>query len=355
MKLLSAIFTLIVFVLLIPPDRVYSVYVPFSDRSLEAINRVQPLLEDELIVHGVKWGAPVYIRIFKEEKLLELWVKHSERFILFKTYTVCNYGPNGVGPKIRQGDMAAPEGFYLVTVSSMNPNSNFHLSFNIGYPNQHDKAHGWTGNSIMVHGRCKSWGCFALSDQDIEEVYALVDAGLRHGQAGVPVHIFPFRMTAANMHRYHGHRYEWFWTNLKVGYDMFEQEGFRPPLVLVQNNQYVFRKSIEGGYDFDPASVNELNGRIKATAWFVPDEKNYFRKYFDGNIFKVLEPYSEEYHLIIEPINQEYAQNMVVVRDRYGRALEVVVKENIDWEPVESAPRDMRQMLSRVMAYHFKK
>lgn len=355
MKLPSAIAALFVYMIVTLPDCVYPMYLPSSDRSQEAINRVKPLLEDELIEHGIKWGAPVYIRIFKGEKLLELWVKQSDRFIFFKAYEVCNYGPNGLGPKVRQGDMSAPEGFYLVTASSMNPNSNFHLSFNIGYPNEHDKAHGWTGSAIMVHGRCKSWGCYALSDEDIEEVYALVDAGLRHGQAGIPVHIFPFRMTHENMRRYHGHSWEWFWKNLKIGHDMFEQDGYRPPQAMVQYNKYVFRQSVNGGYDFDRAGVNELNGNIKAVAWFVPAEKRYFRQYFKDDLYKVLGPYSEEYHLMIEPINQKYSQNMLVVRDRFGRALEVVIKDKTEWRPIDSAPSAMRQMFSSIMAYHFKK
>ena len=355
MKFFSAFALLIVNILLIFPCWVHAMHLPSSDRSLEAINRVKPFLENDLISHGLKWGSPVYLRIFKKEKLLEMWVRQTDRFILFKTYAVCNYGPNGLGPKVRQGDMAAPEGFYLVKASGMNPNSNFHLSFNIGYPNQHDEAHGWTGNSIMVHGKCRSWGCYALSDRDIEEVYALVDAGLRYGQSGVPVHIFPFKMTDENMKRYQGHFWKGFWENLKVGYDLFEKEGFRPPQAIVQNKKYVFSQSVDGGYDFDPASIFDLDGRIKAIGWFVPDEKLYFRQYFDDNLFKLLEPYMEEYHLIIEPKSREYAQNMVVVRDRFGRALEVVRKENTEWRSIESAPNAMRNMLGQVMEYHLKK
>jgi murein L,D-transpeptidase YafK len=355
MKLPSAVATLILYTLLIFPDCVYPMYLPSSFRSQEAIIRVKPLLEDELIKHGVKWGTPVYIRIFKKEKILELWVKQTDRFILLKRYEVCTYGPNGLGPKVREGDKCAPEGFYLVTRSSMNPNSNFYLSFNIGYPNLYDKAHGWTGGSIMVHGRCQSWGCYALSDENIEEVYALVDAGLRYGQPAIPIHIFPFRMTNENMRRYKDHKWELFWKNLKVGHDMFEQEGFRPPQVMVQNKKYVFRKSIDKGYDFDRASVYEINGRIKAVAQFIPSEKEYFRQYFNNHLFKVLKPYAEEYHFIIEPINQEYAQNLLVVRDQYGRAIEVVRKDKVEWLPIESAESALRRLFSQVQAYHFKK
>jgi murein L,D-transpeptidase YafK len=355
MKLYSAFVALFSCLMLIFPYGAYAIHLPFSDRSLEAISRVKPLLENDLAAHGLKWGAPVYLRIFKKERLLEVWGNQTDRFILFRTYHVCNYGPNGLGPKLRQGDMAAPEGFYLVTASGMNPNSNFHLSFNIGYPNEHDEAQGWTGSAIMVHGKCKSWGCYALSDKDIEEVYALVDAGLRYGQPGVPVHIFPFKMTDENMKRYQGYIWKGFWENLKVGYDLFEQEGFRPPQAIVQNTKYVFSQSIQGGYDFDRSSIYDLDGHIKAVGWFVPDEKIYFRHYFDGDLFNLLEPYKEEYHLVIEPKSQEYAQNMLVVRDRYGRVLEVVIKEKTDWRPINSAPSAMRNMLDQVMMHHLKK
>jgi murein L,D-transpeptidase YafK len=355
MKIPSAIAALILYTLLTFPDCVYPMHIPSSLRSQEAINKVRPLLENELIKHGVKWGAPIYIRIFKKEKILELWVKQTDRFILFKHYEVCTYGPNGLGPKLREGDKCAPEGFYLVTRSSMNPNSNFYLSFNIGYPNQYDKAHGWTGGSIMVHGRCQSWGCYALSDEDVEEVYAFVDAGLRYGQPAIPIHIFPFRMTDENMRRHQGHTWERFWQNLKVGHDMFEQDGFRPPIAMVQHKKYVFRQGIDQGYDFDQAAIYELNGHIKGVAQYVPSEKEYFRHYFNDYLFKVFKPYVEEYHFMIEPINQEYAYQMIVVRDQYGRALEVVRKEKIEWLPIRSAPIGLKQLFKQVQAYHFKK
>jgi murein L,D-transpeptidase YafK len=353
MKIPSAIAALIFYIMLASPDCAYSVHLPSSVRSQEAIIRVRPLLENELIKYGVKWGAPVYVRIFKKEKILELWVKQADRFILFKHYEICTFGPNGLGPKIREGDKSAPEGFYLVTRSSMNPNSNFYLSFNIGYPNEYDKAYGWTGGAIMVHGRCQSWGCYALSDEDIEEVYALVDAGLRSGQPAIPIHIFPFRMTDEHMRRYRGHKWEWFWKNLKMGYDLFEQDGFRPPQAMVQNKEYVFRQSMDGGYDFDRASVYELDGLIRAVAWFIPSEKEYFRPYFNNFLFNKFNPYTEEYHLIIDPVNQEYSQYRVVIRDHYGRALKVLIKEKTEWQPIESVPISLRHILNRITEYHF--
>jgi murein L,D-transpeptidase YafK len=353
MKIITAILILWIHMVLACTPPGFAMQVPTSDRAEEVFQRVKPLLEDELIQLGFKWGAPVYIRIFKEEKLLEVWLKQFDRFILFKEYQVCNYGPNGLGPKLKEGDKRAPEGFYLVSASGMNPNSNFHLSFNIGYPNSYDKAYGCTGGAIMVHGRCKSWGCFALSDRDVEEVYMLVEAGLNNGQADVHVHVFPFRMTFENMRRYHGYLWESFWNNLKIGYDMFEHDGYHPPLVMVENKNYVFKSHKFRGYDFDPSTVVEHNLHIKIESWFVPDGKQYFRQYFDDEVFEAVSPYKEEFTLVIEPVNQDFVRHHFVVRDQYGRVLEVGGQPKTGWQSIESAPDGLRRLISRICKRHY--
>ncbi|MFO8085228.1 MAG: murein L,D-transpeptidase family protein [Desulfobacterales bacterium] len=353
MKIITAILILWIHMVLVSVPLVFSMQLPTSDRAEEVFQRVKPLLENELIQLGLKWGAPVYIRIFKEEKLLEVWLKHFDRFILFKDYEICNYGPNGLGPKLMEGDKRAPEGFYWVSASDMNPNSNFHLSFNVGYPNSYDKAHGYTGGAIMVHGRCKSWGCYALSDTDVEEVYVLVEAGFKNGQAGVHVHVFPFRMTSENMWRSHGHLWESFWNNLKIGYDMFEHDGYHPPLVMVENKKYVFKSRNSRGYDFDPSAVVEHNLHIKVKSWFVPDAKLYFRRYFDNNVFEAVSPYKEEFTLFIEPVNQDFVRHHFVVRDQHGRVLEVGDQQETGWQSIESAPEGLRRLISRICKHHY--
>ena len=174
---------------------------------------------------------------------MEIWLKDRKNFRLFKTYKICTYGWRSLGPKVRQGDGRAPEGFYYVLPRQMNPLSEFHLSFNLGYPNPYDRAHGRTGSVLMVHGSCVSIGCYAMTDKGIEEIFALADASLRNGQRFFRVHIFPFRMTDKNMNE---HKYsEWykFWENLKEGYDFFEKNGHNPPNVEVRNKRYVFEPS----------------------------------------------------------------------------------------------------------------
>jgi murein L,D-transpeptidase YafK len=145
-----------------------------------------------------------------------------------------------LGPKLAEGDAQAPEGFYQVEAKSMNPNSAFHLSFDIGYPNDYDRAQNRTGNWIMVHGGNASVGCFAMTDPVIEQIYLVVEAALIHGQASVPVHVFPFRMTEERMRA--AATAEWlpFWQDLREGYRRFE-ESHVPPVPQIDAGRYTFR------------------------------------------------------------------------------------------------------------------
>lgn len=212
--------------------------VPSSARSRAVAERVTPGLREAFAEQGLTWGAPVFMRIFKESNELEVWVQQGEEFVLFRTYAI-HYYSGDLGPKLKEGDRQAPEGFYYVPVSAMNPNSNYHLSFNLGYPNAYDRANGRTGSLLMVHGSTVSIGCFAMTDARIEEIYTIVDAALRAGQPYFRVHVFPFRMTPENLQR-HGQS-EWisFWYNLKSGYDRFEEKR-TPPNVEVVDRRYVF-------------------------------------------------------------------------------------------------------------------
>ena len=214
--------------------------IPSSSRSKGAILRVKPQLEKDFADKNMKFGAPIYIRIFKEEKELELWVKKNNSFTLFRKYPICTYGSGSLGPKIRQGDGQAPEGFYYVKPDNLNPVSTFHLSFNLGYPNKYDRVPQRTGGALMVHGDCVSIGCYAMTDEKIEEIYAIADAALRNGQPFFRAHIFPFRMTLENMQKHKDSKWYPFWRNLKKGYDFFETHGNTPPNVEVENRQYVF-------------------------------------------------------------------------------------------------------------------
>ncbi|MFO1089337.1 MAG: murein L,D-transpeptidase family protein [Hyphomicrobiales bacterium] len=203
---------------------------------------MQPLsdgVKQELASKGLAVGAPLYVRIFKQENVLEVWLgKNDGTYTLFRTYKICSWSGD-LGPKTREGDKQAPEGFYIVTAKQMNPNSNYYLSFNLGYPNAYDRSHGYTGQYLMVHGGCKSVGCYAIRDDNIQELYVLAREAFTAGQHQFPVHAFPFYPSDANMIKYAGNRWYPFWLNLKQGNDLFEQT-MRPPVVGVKDGVYVF-------------------------------------------------------------------------------------------------------------------
>lgn len=211
-----------------------------QERDKAARDRVRPALERALAAEGLRFGDPVFLRIFKEERQLELWVKEPEKksFKHFRTYSIAAMSGKP-GPKLKEGDQQAPEGFYFVTRKQLNPNSNYHLSFNIGYPNAYDRAHGRSGSLIMVHGARVSIGCFAMTDPKIEEIYTLCEAALQKGQPFFRVHSFPFKMTDRRMANISGHQWESFWKNLMEGYDAFETTRI-PPNVEVSGKNYVF-------------------------------------------------------------------------------------------------------------------
>ncbi|MDX2265134.1 MAG: murein L,D-transpeptidase family protein [Hyphomicrobiales bacterium] len=194
---------------------------------------------------GMTEQAAIFVRIFKEENELEIWKQMADgRYAHFKTYPICKWSGE-LGPKIKQGDKQAPEGFYTVRPGQMNPNSQLHLAFNLGYPNDFDRAHGRDGSALMVHGKCKSAGCFAMTDALIEEIYILAREAFKGGQTAFHVNAFPFRMTEENMKRYASSEWIDFWRQLKVGYDSFE--FFRvPPKVAVCSKQYLVNVSFMG-------------------------------------------------------------------------------------------------------------
>lgn len=214
-----------------------------GSRAVLAAARVRPSLTRQLAMRKLAWGDPVFLRAIKEERILELWMRprHSDQFLLFKQYPVAALSGK-LGPKLAEGDRQVPEGFYHVSRRDLNPNSRFHLSFNIGYPNAYDRNHGRTGSLIMVHGGSASVGCLAMTDPAIEEIYSLCEAAIDHGQEFFRIHLFPFRMTAARMARAKGAEWEGFWENLKTGYDWFESRH-RPPDVRVDDGKYTFRES----------------------------------------------------------------------------------------------------------------
>lgn len=182
-------------------------------------------------------GAPIYLRIFKRDSELELWMRKGSTYVLFQTYPIC-YWSGGLGPKLHQGDGQSPEGFYTVTRGRMNPNSEYHLSFDLGFPNSYDRAHGRTGAYLMVHGDCVSRGCYAMTDAGIEEIWRLANAAFDGGQQSFPVHVFPFRLENWRLDLYANHRWASFWRELKPAYDAFYLTRTPPEIIICGKSYY---------------------------------------------------------------------------------------------------------------------
>jgi murein L,D-transpeptidase YafK len=185
-------------------------------------------------------AEPMLIRIYKKEAELEVWKRSSSgRFVRVKTFPICRWSGQ-LGPKRKEGDRQAPEGFYAVIASQMNPKSRHYLSFDTGFPNAYDRAHGSTGSALMVHGTCSSAGCYAMTDAAMSEIYALMRETFRGGLKAVQLHAYPFRMTAENLVRHRLDANIAFWRQLKEGSDRFEATG-EELVVSVSAGRYTFQ------------------------------------------------------------------------------------------------------------------
>ncbi|MCS4245299.1 murein L,D-transpeptidase YafK [Rhizobium sp. BIGb0125] len=240
-------------------------------------------------------NAPIMIRIFKEEGALEIWkAKRDNRFDKIAEYQICAWSGK-LGPKVKEGDRQAPEGFYNLTPGHMNPNSSYYLAINTGFPNRYDQANGRSGTNLMIHGACSSSGCYSMTDAQVLEIYAFARDAFTGGQKTIQLQAFPFRMTAENMVRHRHSENLDFWKMLKVGYDNFEVTK-RPPEVNVCEKKYVFNQQTEGGsfnasaqcpaMSTPPALANALAGygktydlayekavkKYDGMAWYDPSE-----------------------------------------------------------------------------------
>lgn len=200
----------------------------------------RPRVLRQLNAQGLRLGDPVFMRVFKQPKQIEVWLQTEGKYELFKTYPICTYS-GLIGPKLREGDQQSPEGFYTVSGGQLNPASRYHLSFDIGYPNAVDRENKRTGGDIMVHGKCISEGCFAMGNMQIEEIYLLAYQAFLQGQKDFGIHIFPFRMTRENLEQNRHSGWIAFWENLKEGYDAFEQTR-QVPLITADGDRYAVQQ-----------------------------------------------------------------------------------------------------------------
>lgn len=208
-----------------------------SRRATAAEARVRADLTQRLRAIDSRWGAPVFVRIYKQERELEVWAQTGAgTYALLDTWPICTYS-GALGPKQREGDGQAPEGIYQVGAGQLNPQSSYHLSFDLGYPNAFDRAHSRTGSYLMVHGSCVSIGCYAMTDAGIEQIYSLVAAALAHGQAQVQVHALPFRFAPGWEQAQRDSPWRDFWRDLAAIDARFDSEHV-PPSVRVTGKRY---------------------------------------------------------------------------------------------------------------------
>jgi len=201
---------------------------PLSDKMVADLNE-----------KNMDKDSPILVRIFKSEAELEVWKQNRNgEFALLKTYPICRWSGD-LGPKIKEGDRQAPEGFYTITPGQMNPRSNYYLAFNMGFPNAYDRAWGRTGSELMVHGDCSSRGCYAMTDDQISEIYSLARESFFGGQKAFQVQAYPFHMTPENLAKHRNSPHLAFWKMLKEGYDHFEI-SHQQPKVDVCERHYVF-------------------------------------------------------------------------------------------------------------------
>jgi len=231
----------------------------------------------EMEAKNMDKGSPMLVRLFKQEAELEVWKQdRTGRFALLKTYPICRWSGD-IGPKIREGDRQAPEGFYAITPAQMNPASAYYLSFNMGYPNAYDRAWGRTGSQLMVHGDCSSRGCYAMTDEQISDIYSLGRESFFGGQTAFQVQAYPFRMTPQNMAKYRDNPNMPFWRMLKEGNDIFEVTKTEPKVDFCEK-KYVFdAEPVAGGkpltfnpsgkcpaYQLNPETAQALQDKERA-------------------------------------------------------------------------------------------
>jgi murein L,D-transpeptidase YafK len=235
--------------------------------NAKANQPVSPKLIQAMVEKDMDLQSPILVRLFKQEAELEVWKQNrSGKFALLKTYPICRWSGD-LGPKVREGDRQAPEGFYAISPAQMNPQSAYYLSFNTGYPNAYDSSLGHTGSQLMVHGDCSSRGCYAMTDEQIAEIYSLGRESFFGGQKSFQFQAYPFRMTPANMAKHRNNPNMAFWKMIKEGNDHFEVSHQEPKVDFCEKH-YVFDAIRAPNAAHDPV----FNASAKCPAYAMSDD-----------------------------------------------------------------------------------
>lgn len=215
-------------------------------RVRKAFEEKETKVNQLLIAKNINAGQfHVFFRAFKREKILEVWCKNANerQYVKVQEYPVCALSGD-LGPKRREGDGQIPEGVYHI--DRFNPSSSFHLSLGVSYPNRLDRAvcqDGKPGGDIFIHGACVTIGCLPMTDELIREIYVFAVKAKESGQAQLPVHIFPFRLSREKIDevlseglfskKYQQHQV--FWESLLPIYMFFEKHQ-RPPRISAETS-----------------------------------------------------------------------------------------------------------------------
>src|ERR1700729_3579789 len=235
--------------------------------NAKANQPVSPKLLAQMDAKNMDLQSPILVRLFKQEAELEVWKEdRTGRYALLKTYPICRWSGD-LGPKVREGDRQAPEGFYAITPGQMNPQSAYYLSFNTGYPNAYDRSLGHTGSELMVHGDCSSRGCYAMTDEQIAEIYSLGRESFFGGQKSFQFQAYPFHMTALNMARHRNSPHMAFWKMIKEGNDHFEVTRQEPKVDFCEK-RYVFDAVKTPDAKRDPV----FDASAKCPAYVIPED-----------------------------------------------------------------------------------
>ncbi|MHC2624061.1 murein L,D-transpeptidase YafK [Bradyrhizobium huanghuaihaiense] len=235
--------------------------------NAKANQPVPPKLLAAMVEKDMDLQSPILVRLFKQEAELEVWKQaRNGQFALLKTYPICRWSGD-LGPKVREGDRQAPEGFYSINPGQMNPQSAYYLSFNTGYPNAFDKALGRTGSQLMVHGDCSSRGCYAMTDEQIAEIYSLGRESFFGGQKAFQLQAYPFKMTPVNMAKHRNNPNMAFWKMIKEGYDHFEVTRQEPRVDFCEK-KYVFDAAKPADAKRDPV----FDASAKCPAYVIPED-----------------------------------------------------------------------------------
>ena len=253
MKILLKIFCVVTMIVCLPvlvsAQNYYVNIQRTSYKVSDVFSRMEDSVKKQFEAQQLTWPPEaMYVRSFKYDRQLEVWVKGNTKdpFKLFKTYKVCMQSGT-MGPKRMEGDYQVPEGFYQI--NEFNPNSNFHLSLGLNYPNASDKILSDSlrpGSAIYIHGNCVSTGCIPISDKPMEELYIIASNVKAKGQEFIPVHVFPVRYNVKKSMEYlnttiqNNVYLQTFNKNIKAAFDYFETKKQLPVIMVNQKGEYVF-------------------------------------------------------------------------------------------------------------------